>query len=267
VGYRSSLTEIIQIIGRATRDAPGKDTATFTNLIAEPDASEAAVVGAINDTLKAIAASLLMEQVLAPASPSHRRIWPPRTSITAVAISPVRTMSVSGRNRPAALRDQGLVEPKSTEAQRICQEDLNEVITQFVQNKTSLEQGLFNEETLPRGMTASHGQDRARPLPRIECGGSGGRAPACHRGPQSHAEAKAIAMGTVTDSPGEERANTALIDGIRQFSMDVRDLDIDLVDSINPFAEAYAILAKSMDEKVLKQVQSVISAKKVKISP
>ena len=66
VGYRSSLTEIIQIIGRATRDAPGKETATFTNLIAEPDASEAAVVGAINDTLKAIAASLLMEQVLAP---------------------------------------------------------------------------------------------------------------------------------------------------------------------------------------------------------
>ena len=47
--------------------------------------------------------------------------------------------------------------------------------------------------------------------------------------------------------------------------MDVRDLDIDLVDSINPFAEAYSILAKSMDEKVLKQVQSVISAKKVKI--
>src|SRR5260370_41405096 len=66
VGYRSSLTEIIQIIGRATRDAPGKERARFTNLIAEPDAAEAAVVNAINDTLKAIAASLLMEQVLAP---------------------------------------------------------------------------------------------------------------------------------------------------------------------------------------------------------
>jgi uncharacterized protein (DUF433 family) len=66
VGYRSSLTEIVQIIGRATRDAPGKDKARFTNLIAEPDAAEAAVVDAINDTLKAIAASLLMEQVLAP---------------------------------------------------------------------------------------------------------------------------------------------------------------------------------------------------------
>ena len=66
VGYRSSLTEIIQIIGRATRDAPGKTRARFTNLIAEPDAAESAVAEAVNDTLKAIAASLLMEQVLAP---------------------------------------------------------------------------------------------------------------------------------------------------------------------------------------------------------
>ena len=66
VGYRSSLTEIVQIIGRATRDAPGKTRARFTNLIAEPDASEEAVTEAVNDTLKAIAASLLMEQVLAP---------------------------------------------------------------------------------------------------------------------------------------------------------------------------------------------------------
>ncbi|WP_281953964.1 efflux RND transporter permease subunit, partial [Pseudophaeobacter arcticus] len=66
IGYRNSLTEIIQIIGRATRDAPGKESTRFTNLIAEPDASEDAVVDAVNDTLKAIAASLLMEQVLAP---------------------------------------------------------------------------------------------------------------------------------------------------------------------------------------------------------
>lgn len=66
VGYRASLTEVVQIIGRATRDAPGKTRARFTNLIAEPDALEGAVTEAVNDTLKAIAASLLMEQVLAP---------------------------------------------------------------------------------------------------------------------------------------------------------------------------------------------------------
>src|SRR4029079_14311532 len=66
VGYRARLTEIVQIIGRTTRDAPGKTRARFTNLIAEPDASTEVVTEAVNDTLKAIAASLLMEQVLAP---------------------------------------------------------------------------------------------------------------------------------------------------------------------------------------------------------
>src|SRR5437899_12437213 len=65
VGYRGSLTEIIQIIGRATRDSPDKSHAQFTNLIAEPDASADNVADAVNNMLKAIAASLLMEQVLA----------------------------------------------------------------------------------------------------------------------------------------------------------------------------------------------------------
>jgi hypothetical protein len=79
VGYRASLTEVVQIIGRATRDAPGKTRTRFTNLIAEPDASEEAVAEAVNDTLKAIAASLLMEQVLAPRfnfTPKNKSIGP-----------------------------------------------------------------------------------------------------------------------------------------------------------------------------------------------
>ena len=52
VGYRSSLTEIVQIIGRATRDAPGKTRARFTNLIAEPDATEETVTEAVNEPLR-----------------------------------------------------------------------------------------------------------------------------------------------------------------------------------------------------------------------
>ena len=51
-----------------------------------------------------------------------------------------------------------------------------------------------------------------------------------------------------------QSANTALIDGVRKFAMDVRELDIDLIDRINPFGEAYAILAKAMTEDSLKQV-------------
>ena len=49
--------------------------------------------------------------------------------------------------------------------------------------------------------------------------------------------------------------------------MDVRDLDIDLIDRINPFHEAYAILAKAMSEESLKQVAAVIAAKKIQLTP
>ena len=61
VGYRGSLTEIIQIIGRATRDSQNKTHAQFTNLIAQPDAQDAEVNLSVNNMLKAITASLLME--------------------------------------------------------------------------------------------------------------------------------------------------------------------------------------------------------------
>jgi hypothetical protein len=62
-------------------------------------------------------------------------------------------------------------------------------------------------------------------------------------------------------------ANTAIIDGVRRFAMDVRELDIDLIDRINPFGEAYAILAKTMSEESLKQVAAAISAKRTGLTP
>ena len=65
---------------------------------------------------------------------------------------------------------------------------------------------------------------------------------------------------------GEESKNTALIDGVRKFAMDVRELDIDLIDRINPFGEAYAILAKSMGEERLKQVAQVIASRRVNLT-
>ena len=60
------------------------------------------------------------------------------------------------------------------------------------------------------------------------------------------------------------QGSTALLDGVRKF-VNVRDLDIDLIDRINPFDAAYAVLAKAMDEKSLRQVQASIAAKKVSI--
>jgi hypothetical protein len=47
----------------------------------------------------------------------------------------------------------GLAEPKSKEAARICREDLNEVIASFVQDKTTVERGLFDEELVPEELT------------------------------------------------------------------------------------------------------------------
>ena len=66
IGIRASLTEVVQIIGRCTRDCEGKTHAQFTNLIPCPDAAQDDVSMAVNDFLKAISASLLMEQVMAP---------------------------------------------------------------------------------------------------------------------------------------------------------------------------------------------------------
>ena len=66
IGYRNSLTEVVQIIGRVTRDSANKRHAQFVNLIAEPDANDDEVLYAVNSLMQAITASLLMEQVLAP---------------------------------------------------------------------------------------------------------------------------------------------------------------------------------------------------------
>jgi hypothetical protein len=271
VGYRSSLTEIIQIIGRATRDAPGKEVATFTNLIAEPDASEAAVADAINDTLKAIAASLLMEQVLAPRfqfTPKNKGPLPDFDYGEGGYQESKTNVGVNEERGQYHFEIAGLVEPKSPEAARICQEDLNEVIAAFVQTKAVAGRGMFDEETPAQELTqVAMGKivrDRYPELTTEDQESVRQHAIAALNLTQ---KAKGLAMGAVSEGDGEIRANTALLDGVRQFAMDVRELDIDLIDSINPWQAAYAVLAKSMSEATLKQVQAAISAKRTKITP
>ncbi len=79
-------------------------------------------------------------------------------------------------------------------------------------------------------------------------------------------QAKKIALGE-NGNGDEPTRNTALIDGVRRFAMDVRELDIDLIDRINPFGEAYAILAKAMTEERLRRIAAVISAKRTALTP
>ena len=63
---------------------------------------------------------------------------------------------------------------------------------------------------------------------------------------------------------GGALGSTALIDGVRRF-VNVRELDIDLIDRINPFEAAYAVLAKTMDAQSLRQVQDSIAGKTIKL--
>lgn len=270
VGYRASLTEIVQIIGRATRDAPGKTRARFTNLIAEPDASEEAVTEAINDTLKAIAASLLMEQVLAPRfefKPKNPDNGPaPGFDYGEGGYDPDRcNVGFNEQTGQLQIEIKGLVEPKSREAARICQEDLNEVIASFIQDKTAMERGLFDEELVPEELTQLRmGKIIKDKYPELDAEDQEAVRQHAIAALNLTQQAKQVATGGDSSEPS---ANTALIDGVRRFAMDVRELDIDLIDRINPFGEAYAILAKTMSEESLKQVAAAISAKRTTLTP
>ncbi|WP_461263375.1 DEAD/DEAH box helicase [Acidithiobacillus sp.] len=269
VGYRASLTEIVQIIGRATRDAPGKTRARFTNLIAEPDAAEDAVTEAVNDTLKAIAASLLMEQVLAPRfefkAKNPDSAPTPGFDYGQDGYHPDHcNVGVNEQTGAFQIEIRGLAEPKSPEAARICREDLNEVIAAFVQDKPSIERGLFDEDLVPEELTQLRlGKIIKDKYPELDTEDQ--------EAVRQHAVAALNltqqAKRIVTEGGQDGTPNTALIHGVRRFAMDVRELDIDLIDRINPFGEAYAILAKAMSEESLKQVAAAITAKRTSLTP
>lgn len=272
IGYRSSLTEIVQIIGRATRDAVGKERSRFTNLIAEPAAEQAAVAEAVNDMLKAISASLLMEQVLAP-----RYEFTPKNTGAKDGFDYGEGGYKDGGHNMGVNKDtgqihveiNGLATPKSPEATRICKEDLNEVVTSFLQDKIALERGLFDKEnTLPEELTQLRMgkivRERYPDLTDTDQEAIRQHAIAAMNITQQAKLALAQADANGASTGGGTGGGTALLDGVRKF-VNVRDLDIDLIDRINPFDAAYAVLAKAMDEKSLRQVQASIAAKKVSI--
>jgi superfamily II DNA or RNA helicase len=271
IGYRASLTEIVQIIGRATRDAPGKTRARFTNLIAEPDAAESAVNEAVNDTLKAIAASLLMEQVLAPRfefRPKNPNNGPtPGMDYGDGGYDQARcNVGVNPNTGQLELEIKGLAAPKSREAQRICREDLTELITAFVQDKQTIERGLFDSEVVPQELTQVRmGKIIKERYP--ECGEEDQEAIRQHAvAALNLVQQGKKALTDLNQGSSVETGNTALIDGVRRYALHVRELDIDLIDSVNPFGEAYAILAKSMSEERLRMVAEVIAAKRISMS-
>lgn len=269
VGYRSSLTEIIQIIGRATRDAPNKERVMFTNLIAEPDATEDKVTEAVNDTLKAIAASLLMEQVLVPKfsfAPAGNGADDNFDYGENGYNSDEQNIGHDHRSGEVRFEIRGLVEPESDEATKIIEDDLTELKVAVIQNKEALEKALFDEDIPPEEITQVYiGKVIRRLYPHLS--------DRDHEAIRQRLVAtfnlnqlvqREVTAATQKNDSGE-KSNTAFIDNIRKIAVDVRELDIDLIDKIRPFGDHYEIISKSMNEDVLRQVATVISSKKAKM--
>jgi hypothetical protein len=262
VGYRNSLTEIVQIIGRVTRDAPGKGSARFTNLIAEPMAAQSDVVEAVNDTLKAIAASLLMEQVLAPRfdfTPKNAGPQPGFDYGSEGYQEGKTNVGVDETNGRINVEIAGLKEV-GPEAARICREDLNDVIAAFVQDKETVSKGLFDtENTLPQETT----QLRMAKIVRD-------RYPELGEDDVEAVRQRAVAALTLVQQAQNQEdkvhANLGLLQGVRKFVLHVRELSVDLIDAINPFGEAYSVLARSMNEETLRQMQEKIAARRASMS-
>jgi len=143
---------------------------------------------------------------------------------------------------------------------------LNEVIASFIQGKSNIERGLFDEELVPEELTQVRMgriiKDRYPELDAVD-----------QEAVRQHAIAalnitqKAKKIAETSGDDKEPTTNRALIEGVRKFAMDVRELDIDLIDRINPFGEAYAVLAKTMSEESLKQVAAAISSKRTSLTP
>ena len=234
VGYRGSLTEIIQIIGRCTRDSENKSHAQFTNLIAQPDAADDLVRISVNNMLKAITASLLMEQVLAPNFKFKTKI------------------NDADKAEPGEIKIRGFKTPSSKRVKDIIESDLNDLKATILQDdrmqKTmagSIDPEVINKVLIPKIIQVKY--------PEL-----------------SDEEVEEVRQYVVVDSvvkSGEvkEVGDKRFIRMAGQF-VNIDDLDIDLIDRINPFQKAFEILSKDVTTKVLKVIQDVIAATRIQMT-
>ncbi|WP_233263232.1 DEAD/DEAH box helicase [Micrococcus luteus] len=234
VGYRASLTEIIQIIGRVTRDSPGKAHAQFTNLIAEPDAEQGEVKVSVNNMLKAITASLLMEQVLA----QNFEFKTKRSGDDAQA--------------PGTITIHGFKEPSSERVKQIVETDLNDLKANILQDDTFARAaaGHVDPETTNKVLIPKIIRDRYPDL--------------------NEEQVEELRQQVVVDSViknGEVRevGDKRFVKMAEKF-VNIDDISINLIDSVNPFQRAFEVMSKSVTPSVLRIISDTIAATRVEIS-
>ncbi|NCC03463.1 MAG: ATP-dependent helicase [Proteobacteria bacterium] len=234
VGYRGSLTEVIQIIGRCTRDSANKTHAQFTNLIAQPDAEDDLVTLSVNNMLKAITCSLLMEQVLAPNFKFKTKLLD------------------DDKAEPGEIKIRGFKEPSSLRVREIIESDLNDLKANILQDDKiikalpgNVDPEVINKVMIPKIIKIKYPDLTEEEIEEIR---------------QYVVVDSAIKNAEIKDT-GDQR----FIRMAGKF-INIDDLHIDLIDSINPFQKAFEILSKSVTPRVLKVIQEAIEATRIQMT-
>ncbi len=234
IGIRASLTEVVQIIGRCTRDCEGKTHAQFTNLIPCPDAAQDDVLMAVNDFLKAISASLLMEQVMAPK-------WTFKTKIE----NEPSTNSGDGEH----IIEVGGLPPLNERTQAIVENDIDTLLATTLGNKNIREAiistdmaEMINEVYIPKIIRETYPELTPEEVDSVT----------------QHTILTIATQGEeiVTDDSGNRFIKLA------NKLVNLNDLEINLINKINPFQRAYEVISKSLDPDTFRTIQYAIDEAK-----
>jgi len=250
VGVRGSLTEVIQIIGRCTRDCEGKETARFVNMIAMPEAEQAEVKVAVNDFLKAITASLLMEQVMAPS-------W---------KFKSVKDEDDGKGDLTHTIVVEGLKPLSSEKTKTIVKSQLDDLKAAVLQNDMMVKalSGSTTAETITQHLIPKIIRERYPDLSDEEIEEVRQRLllDTIIKGNDIVNE-KGEPISTIPNGNDDEQPSEGnrLIKIANRF-VNIDKLSINLIDTINPFQRAYEVISKSVDAKTLKVIQDTIAEQK-----
>jgi len=234
VGYRSSLTEIIQIIGRCTRDSSNKNHAQFTNLIAQPDAENDQVTIAVNNMLKAITCSLLMEQVLAPNFKFKAK------KDDDVEPTPPGTMKIGGFKEPSTKRTKDIIESDLADLKAAILQDDKVVAA----SAGKVDPEVVNKILIPKIIQRKYPDLTEDEVEEVR---------------QQVVVDSAVSTAEVSEQGGKKFVRLA------DKFINIDELSIDLIDEINPFQKAFEILSKSVTTDVLKLIQESIETTRIQM--
>ena len=238
IGYRGSLTEIIQIIGRCTRDSNNKSHAQFTNLIAQPDAEDGEVKLSVNNMLKAITASLLMEQVLAP-NFKFKSKFPEEDDDDSEDDDntiKIRGFKVASSSRVKAIIESDITDLKATILQ-------NDIMLKALPGNVDPE--VINKVLIPKIIRETYPDLTDEQVEEVR--------------------QYVVVDSVIKNATIETQGNKRFIRGASIF-VNIDDIDIDLIDTINPFQKAFEILSKSVTASVFKAIQETIDAGRIQMT-